>query len=131
MADFERALAEVQPAFGSNAESLELCRRHGVLDYGPAFRHLQATLRTLVAQVRHSERTALLSVLLDGPGGAGTTALAATAALESAFPFVKVVSPEAMVGYSEQAKVSAATKIFEDAYKSPLSIVILVRACCW
>lgn len=32
-----------------------------------------------------------------------------------------------MVGYSEQAKGSTATKIFEDAYKSPLSIVILVR----
>lgn len=124
-ADFESALAEVQPAFGSNAEALELCRRHGVIDYGEAFRHLQQTLRTLVAQVQHSDRTALLSALLEGPGGAGTTALAATAALESGFPFVKVVSPEAMVGYAEHAKVSAATKIFEDAYKSPLSIVIL------
>jgi vesicle-fusing ATPase len=51
MADFMAALDEVQPAFGSNTESLELSRRHGILDYGDAFKHLQSTLRTLVAQV--------------------------------------------------------------------------------
>ena len=39
----------------------------------------------------------------------------------------QVVSPEDMVGYAEHAKGSKTTKIFEDAYKSPLSIVILVR----
>jgi vesicle-fusing ATPase len=127
MADFEAALAEVTPAFGAAIENLEAARRGGVIDYGDAFKHLQSTLRALVAQVQQSERTPLLSVLLEGPGGAGTTALAATAAIESGFPFVKVVSPEAMVGFSEPAKVSAATKVFEDAYKSPLSIVILVR----
>ncbi|KAI8476967.1 MAG: N-ethylmaleimide sensitive fusion protein [Monoraphidium minutum] len=125
MSDFLAALDEVTPAFGSNTEGLELCRRHGVIDYGDAFKHLQATLRTLVNQVQHSEKTSLLSVLLEGPSGAGTTALAATAAIESGFPFVKIISPEAMVGYSESAKGSQATKIFEDAYKSPLSIVIL------
>lgn len=31
------------------------------------------------------------------------------------------------MGYGEQAKGSQITKIFEDAYKSPFSIVILVR----
>jgi hypothetical protein len=41
-------------------------------------------------QVQHSDKTSLLSVLLEGPAGAGTTALAATAAIESGFPFVKV-----------------------------------------
>lgn len=125
MADFMAALDEVTPAFGSNTEGLELCRRHGIIDYGDVFKHLQQTLKTLVNQVQHSDKTSLLSVLLEGPPGAGTTALAATAAIESGFPFVKVVSPEAMVGYAEAAKGSVATKIFEDAYKSPLSIVIL------
>jgi vesicle-fusing ATPase len=33
-----------------------------------------------------------------------------------------------MVGYSEQSKGSQITKVFEDAYKSPLSIVVLVSA---
>eukprot|EP00877_Chromochloris_zofingiensis_P012938 jgi/Chrzof1/7899/Cz02g40140.t1 len=125
MQDFLKALDEVKPAFGAAVESLEAYRMQGIIDYGDAFSHLQSTLRALVSQVQHSNKTPALSVLLEGPAGAGKSALAATAAIESGFPFVKVVSPEAMVGYMEQAKGSAITKIFEDAYKSPLSIVIL------
>jgi hypothetical protein len=40
----------------------------------------------------------------------------------------QIISPEDMVGYSEQSKGSQITKVFEDAYKSPLSIVVLVSA---
>jgi len=106
--------------------------------------------------------------------GAGKSALAASIALESGFPYIKVIGPEQMVGaaaamrpagaashiahccqprlhariawnvaishvtrtffslqvgYMEQAKGSTITKMFEDAYKSPLSIVILVSEC--
>lgn len=43
-------------------------------------------------QVRSSETTSLLTCLLEGPSGAGKTALAATLGLESLFPFVKVTS---------------------------------------
>lgn len=42
-------------------------------------------------------------------------------------PCLQVISPENLVGYMEQPKASNITKTFEDAYKSPLSIVILVR----
>lgn len=40
-------------------------------------------------QVRNSEKTPVLSCLLEGPAGAGKSALAANAAIESEFPFVK------------------------------------------
>jgi hypothetical protein len=43
----------------------------------------------------------------------------------------QIISPEDMVGYSEQSKGSQITKVFEDAYKSPLSIVILVSNGRW
>lgn len=46
-------------------------------------------MRTLL-QVQHSEKTPLLSVLLEGPDGSGKTALAAHAAIQSEFPFAKV-----------------------------------------
>jgi len=64
-------------------------------------------------------------VLLEGKNGCGKTALAAKFAIESGFPFVKMISPENFVGYSEQAKISAMVKIFDDAYKSPLSLIVL------
>lgn len=67
----------------------------------------------------------MLSILLEGRNGCGKTAIAAKLALESMFPFVKVISPEKFVGYSELAKISSIVKTFEDAYKSPLSLIVL------
>lgn len=78
-----------------------------------------------VDQVKNSSRTPLVSVLLHGPSGSGKTALAATIAMASEFPFIKLISPESMVGFSENAKMSHINKIFNDAYKSPLSVIMV------
>ena len=78
-----------------------------------------------VGQVKNSARTPLVSVLLHGPPGSGKTALAATIAISSEFPFIKLISPEAMVGFSETAKMSQINKIFSDAYKSPFSVIVI------
>jgi len=83
------------------------------------------TARLFVQQVKHSDRTPLVSVLLEGNVGSGKTSLAATLAMQSEFPYVKLVSPEDLVGYSEAAKCAKITKYFEDAHKSPLSFVVV------
>ena len=67
--------------------------------------------------MRNSERTDLLTCLLEGPSGSGKTAMAATLGIESDFPFVKVVSSSQMMGFSESAKASQITKTIEDAYR--------------
>jgi vesicle-fusing ATPase len=64
-------------------------------------------------------------VLLEGENGSGKTAMAAKIALESGFPYVKMISPEQFVGFTDFAKVQAIVKIFNDAYKSPLSLIVL------
>src|SRR5205807_10410793 len=69
--------------------------------------------------------TPLVSVLMHGPPGSGKTALAASIAKASEFPFIKLVSPESMVGFNEMSKVSYLSKVFMDAYKSPLNVVIV------
>ena len=38
---------------------------------------------------------------------------------------MKLVSPDNFIGYSELGKINSIAKIFEDAYRSPLSIIIL------
>lgn len=125
MADFLLALGEVVPAFGAVVGTLESYRLNGMLDYGDRYRHLLSSIRMLVNQVRTSAVTPLITCLLEGPSGTGKTALAATVAIESEFPFVKVLSAESMVGFSEQSKCSQIAKVFDDAYKSPLSVVVL------
>lgn len=66
-----------------------------------------------------------MTCLLEGPSGAGKTALAATLGISSEYPFVKVISAESMVGFSESSKSSQIAKVFEDAHKSSLSIIVL------
>jgi len=60
-----------------------------------------------------------------GPYGSGKTALAASIAMASEFPYIKLISPEAMVGYNEAAKVQYLTKTFNDSYKSPMSLIVV------
>ena len=78
-----------------------------------------------VEQVRSSTRTPLVSILLHGPPGSGKTALGASIAQASEYPFIKLISPDNMVGFAEAQKVSTITKIFTDSYKSPLSVVVV------
>lgn len=78
-----------------------------------------------IDQCKASEGRGLVTVLLEGPPNAGKTALAAKIALNSGFPFVKLCSPQQMVGYSESAKCQIIKKIFDDAYKSVQSCVLV------
>eukprot|EP01012_Entosiphon_sulcatum_P047821 TRINITY_DN653_c0_g1_i1.p1 TRINITY_DN653_c0_g1~~TRINITY_DN653_c0_g1_i1.p1 ORF type:complete len:779 (+),score=221.41 TRINITY_DN653_c0_g1_i1:49-2337(+) len=123
--DFMNALDEVKPAFGVQQDELDVYIRHGLFDYGQRWATLQATCSSFVAQLRRSKRTDSLAVLLEGPVGSGKTALAAHLALQSGFPYVKVVTGESLVGYSEIAKCNILRKVFDDAYKSPFSVIVL------
>jgi len=123
--DFERALREIKPLFGVDTDEFETCMRNGVINYGPSVNKLMTTCETFVAQVRNSDRTPLVSVLLEGPSASGKTALAVRLAKGSKYPYIKLVSPELLVGYSETGKCNKITKIFEDAYKSPLSCIVV------
>jgi len=123
--DFESAMSDVKPAFGQHEDEFEMCARHGIMYYSQEFEHMLRQCESLVEQVRSSENTPLLTTLLYGSPGCGKTALAAHLAQRSDYPFIRRIGPENYVGYTDQAKVSAISKVFEDAYKSPLSIIVL------
>jgi len=93
--------------------------------FGPSVSRVLTYGKLFVQQVRNSERTPLVSVLLEGSIGSGKTAIAAKMATESDYPYVKMVSPEMLVGYSETGKCSKITKIFDDSYKSPISCIVV------
>jgi len=125
MADFELALQEVKPAFGISTDELEPYLAHGLIDYGQSFTQLLGKCKSFVQQISNSDTTDLLTVLLEGVAGTGKTTLSAHLAVHSGFPYVKIISPETMVGYGEVEKAAKITKVFHDAYKSPLSIIVL------
>ena len=123
--DFQRALQEVQPAFGLEKDELSIRYRNGIIEYSDEFKKLYSDLMTMVEQVRTSEHTPLISVCLDGVQGCGKTALAAYVAVQSQFPFVKFISADMLLGASDSSKAGSISAIFQDAYKSPLSMIIL------
>jgi vesicle-fusing ATPase len=123
--DFMKALEEVKPAFGVSEEELSTAVRGGILRFSPHIDNILQDGMLFVNQVRESASEPLLSVLLHGPPGSGKTALAAKIAMDSDFPFIKLVSPENMVGMGEMAKVQYLNKVFTDAYKSPQNIVVV------
>lgn len=51
--------------------------------------------------------------------------MAASIAQASQFPFIKLISPDSMVGFGEAQKVSAISRVFQDSYKSPLSVIVV------
>ena len=66
-----------------------------------------------------------MSVLLEGPAHSGKTAIAAKLAVDSQFPFVRMISADEMIGYSDISKCQAIHKAFMDSYKSPLSLIFI------
>ncbi|EEC47906.1 predicted protein, partial [Phaeodactylum tricornutum CCAP 1055/1] len=123
--DFERALEDVEPKFGAKSQELKAYYRNGFVPYGESFDLLMGTLERLVEQVRTSTRTPLMSVLLQGPPSAGKTAIAAKAAVDSGYPFVRMISADEMIGYSDVSKSQMIHKAFMDSYKSPLSLIFI------
>mmetsp|Transcript_16933 Transcript_16933/g.21976 ORF Transcript_16933/g.21976 Transcript_16933/m.21976 type:complete len:623 (-) Transcript_16933:679-2547(-) len=123
--DFEVALTEVHPKFGAPTADLELFYSNGIVHYGSGFADIQRNIDLAVNQVRTSEKTPLLSLLLEGDNMTGKTALAASLAVNSGFPFVRMISADSLIGMTEQSKCNHIHKVFMDSFKSPLSVILL------
>ena len=125
-ADFLHALDEVKPAFGVSEEELSSRIQYGIIHFSPAINEILKEGQLFVKQVGgEAKSTPLFSVLLHGPTASGKTALASQIAIDSGFPFIKLISPEDMVGFNEMAKIGHITKVFNDAYKSRTSVIVV------
>lgn len=123
--DFLVALDDIKPAFGSVEQELSSCGIDQIINYGEDVDRILEAGASFTKLTRQDPRNNMVSVLIHGPSGSGKTALAAKIAQSSGFPFVKILSPQFLQGMSEQAKISKILKIFSDAYKSELSIIIV------
>ncbi|CAM9819042.1 unnamed protein product, partial [Ectocarpus fasciculatus] len=99
--DFQSALNEVHPKFGADSQELEALYANGIVPYSKEFDELQVTLGRLIEQTRLSERTPIMSVLLQGEAFSGKTALMAHAAVNSGFPFIRKIAADELIGMGE------------------------------
>ena len=129
--DFLNAFNDVHSAFGVSDAPLEDCIDGGLIRFSPIVDDILQQGVRFANSIKNDPsnpripKNRLLSVLLYGPSGSGKTALAARMALDSQFPFVKLISPADMIGYNEMAKVHHINGVFSDAYKSNLSIILI------
>jgi vesicle-fusing ATPase len=130
MSDFENAFDDIKPAFGQHEEDLERVVRHGIIGFSQKMTDAKHKVDRVVNRLVSSsgETTSvsdIASILIQGIDGSGKSALACDTARRFGFPFVRVVSSDNFVGMSENSKVSAIVRIFDDAYKTKMSCVIL------
>lgn len=123
--DFEHAFDDVKPAFGVSQDEMQAALRGGIIKFSPFIDDILDEGRLIVQQVQEPDSTPLFSAILHGPPGSGKTALAAKIALDSQYPFIKMCTPDNMVGFNESMKIEHMRRIFDDAYKSPLSVVLI------
>ena len=125
-ADFLNALTEVRPAYGVSEAELEDAVRLGIIPYSQHVSSAIEEMKRVVGMIREDPNKFSTSVLFHGPRGSGKTALAAHIAMQSDFPFIKMITPADLVGYRDDfAKKDYIHRAFADAYKSPASILIL------
>jgi len=125
MHDFLAALEESKPSFGVAEEDVKALCPMDPIHYGEPFSQIVDSVTSLINNLRESTRTDTTTVLFEGVLGSGKTALAAHFALQSEFPFVKLIAPEDYIGMAENEKATSIANIFEQAYKTPLSVIII------
>ncbi|KAK3751536.1 hypothetical protein QZH41_019426 [Actinostola sp. cb2023] len=124
--DFNHALEyDIKPAFGPRDDNLELYVAEGIIRWSSNIQRIIDDGRLMLQQTRVQDITSPITVLLEGPVAAGKTALAVQMALGSDFPFIKLCTPENMIGFVDSAKCQVIKKIFDDADKSDLSCIIV------
>ncbi|KAI5290652.1 transport between ER and Golgi ATPase protein [Ascosphaera aggregata] len=127
MDDFMHALEDIQPAFGVSMELLETCIEDGIIRFSPRVDRVleQGMLHVKASAKDDPSSRSLDAILLHGEHSAGKTALSAKMALDSGFPFVRIITPLDMGGFNEAMKVAHIQKIMLDAHRSSKSIIIL------
>ena len=86
---------------------------------------MKQTISNSVELIKHGKSTFIHSILLEGQPGAGKTSIAAETAKMCGIPYIKFITPENYIGYTENAKINAIVKCFDDAYHSPISCIVL------
>lgn len=126
-ADFEYALNEIKPAFGiHDINELQILQSNGIVHFNRAMETLVGNVKLRLNTIKSEESKCRLStVLIHGDTGCGKTALLANMACSANMDYTKMIRPDALLGKSEFEKASYIREVFEESYKSPLSLILI------
>jgi len=122
---FDLALEEVKPDFGVKEDEIQVSFARGIYDFSPEVSRIIKFTKKLVQTMAQSNAINRQAILLEGEMGSGKSALASYLAIETKFPFIRIISADKYVGHTDSGVCMSLAKIFDDAYKSNLSCIII------
>lgn len=121
---FTRALQSYTPKYGATECDIAYYMPNGIKEYCEEFTALNVELQSSLASFWSGSQQ-LFTIILKGPTGSGKTAFSAWLARSTGIPYIKIISNNDMIGYSEQAKTQYIRDLFEQAYISDNSVIVL------
>jgi len=122
---FDMALEEVKPDFGVKEDEIQTTFARGIYNFSPEVAQIIKFTKKLVHTMTQSNALNRQAMLLQGEMSSGKSALASYLAIETKFPFIRTISADKYVGLSDTGVCMSLAKIFDDAYKSNLSCIII------
>lgn len=117
------AIDEVKPAFGLNEQEFTIFKKSFyTLNF---FTEIMQRINEKITYLLKTAFYNTSNVLLTGENGVGKTTLCVRAALQAKIPYVKLISPREVIGYSDIEKVQFITEIFINGYKSKHCLIII------
>lgn len=121
---FDHAIASYVPKFGTSDVDINYYMPNGIIDYCEDFVIMKDEILHTINEFKQNSKQ-LYSILLKGPTGSGKTAFSAYIAQQTKFSFIKIISNNDMIGFSESAKIQYMKEIFEESYISNISLIVI------
>lgn len=121
---FHLALQEVRPAFGVEENLAERFIPRGIIDYSELFVAQKEAMARFLSGLDSEESTGLMCFCISGPPATGLTSFAVSQASQR-FDYVKTVTAKQFIGKSEDGVCAEIREIFENAYRSRESAIVI------
>lgn len=123
--DFILAMEQdVKPALGKSEDRMNALARP-MISWDHKFDIIQEEITKIINLAKNETFGRPYFVLLRGQRRSGMTTIAANMAKQTEFPFMNIYSNMANDGESEMAKIHHLKKLFQDAGRSELSVIVL------
>ncbi|OAF70988.1 Vesicular-fusion protein SEC18 [Intoshia linei] len=119
-------LTDVVPSFGSQDAELAKIQNIHIIRWNNEISKIIDMCKCLTNVEFHNDlKTPMIKILFEGEPASGKTSIASYLVNLSNFPFIKYISSKQMIGFSDYSKCDHILQIFEDAYKSKMSCIVL------
>lgn len=126
MFDLLRALREAKPHFGAKSQQWATHQRLGFIAFRPEVPELMQRLLSILERARQDGQLPLVTILLQGPAGAGKTAvLARLGSLAEGYTFRRHLTGQELASLGEESACDAVVQAVEDAHQCPRSLLML------